>query len=63
VQRKILTPNDFYNLADVEDRLMAFQDRYNFTARPFRWNYTRHDLDALLKRLAAHDDSPLPAAA
>ncbi len=51
VQRKVVTPNDFHDLADVEDRLMAFQDRYNFTARPFNWRYTRHDLDDLLKRL------------
>jgi transposase len=55
VQRKVLTPNDFYDLADVEDRLMAFQDRYNFTARPFNWAYTRQDLDDLLKRLSAHE--------
>ena len=54
VQRKVVTPNDFYDLADVEDRLMAFQSRYNFTARPFRWSYTRHDLNDLLKRTAAH---------
>ena len=27
VQRKVLTPNDFYDLADVEDRLMAFQTK------------------------------------
>jgi transposase len=55
VQRKVLTPNDFYDLADVEARLTAFQDRYNFTARPFNWTYTRHDLDDLLKRIAAHE--------
>ena len=34
VQRKVVTPNDFYDLADVENRLEAFQDRYNFAARP-----------------------------
>jgi DNA helicase-2/ATP-dependent DNA helicase PcrA len=28
VQRKVLTPNDFRSLAEVEDRLLAFQDRY-----------------------------------
>jgi transposase len=55
VQRKVVTPNDFYNLADVEDRLLAFQDRYNFTAQPFNWTYTRHDLDNLLKRISAHE--------
>jgi hypothetical protein len=55
VQRKVLTPNDFHDHADAEARLMAFQDRYNFTARPFNWTYTRHDLDDLLKRIAAHE--------
>ena len=63
VQRKVLTPNDFYDLTDVTDRLMAFQDRYNFTARPFNWRYTRQDLDDLLKRLAAHDARAVPTAA
>jgi hypothetical protein len=55
VQRKVVTPNDFYDLADVEDRLLAFQDRYNFTAQLFNWTYTRHDLDDLLKRISAHE--------
>jgi hypothetical protein len=55
VQRKVVTPNDFHDLTDVEDRLIAFQNRYNFTARPFTWQYTRHDLHDLLKRTAAHD--------
>jgi hypothetical protein len=55
VQRKVVTPNDFYDLNDVEARLEAFQDLYNFAARPFNWRYTRTDLDATLKRLAAHE--------
>jgi len=55
VQRKVLTPNDFYNLTDIENRLAAFEDRYNFTTRPFRWRYTKTDLDDLLKRLATHE--------
>jgi hypothetical protein len=63
VQRKVVTPNDFYDLADVEDRLMAFQDHYNFAARPFNWKYTKKDLDALLERLDAHHAGPPPAAA
>jgi transposase len=61
VQRKVVTPNDFYDLADVEDRLTAFQDHYNLGARPFNWRYTKKDLDELLKRLAIHP--PLPTAA
>ena len=55
VQRKVVTPNDFYDLADVQNRLEAFQDRYNFAARPFNWRYTRADLDTTLKRIAAHE--------
>jgi transposase len=63
VQRKVVTPNDFYDLTDVEARLEAFQAHYNFSARPFNWRYTKHDLDQLLKRLAAHGAEPLPIAA
>jgi transposase len=63
VQRKVVTPNDFYDLADVQARLEAFQDRYNFAARPFNWRYTKKDLNDLLDRLAAHDAGPLPTAA
>jgi hypothetical protein len=29
VQRKVVSPNDFTNLAQVGDRLRAFEDRYN----------------------------------
>ena len=35
VQRKVLTPNDCTNLAEVEARLLAFQHRYEQTAAPF----------------------------
>jgi hypothetical protein len=63
VQRKVVTPNDFYDLDDVEARLEAFQERYNFAARPFNWKYTTKDLDDLLDRLATHNAAPLPAAA
>jgi transposase len=55
VQRKVVTPNDFYDLNDVEARLEAFQDLYNFAARPFKWRYSRTDLEATLKRIAAHE--------
>ena len=63
VQRKVVTPNDFYDLADVQNRLEAFQDRYNLAAKPFKWKYTTKDLHDLLDRLATHDTAPLPAAA
>ena len=35
----------------VERRLLAFQRRYQQTAVPFGWRFTRADLDRLLHRL------------
>ena len=45
--------NDFRDLAEVEARLLGFQRRYQQTAVPFGWRYTRADLDRLLRRLDA----------
>ncbi|HEY8621746.1 MAG TPA: IS630 family transposase [Dermatophilaceae bacterium] len=55
LQRKAISPNDFRDLDDLAERIMAFQDRYNATAEPFDWTYTRADLNAFLKRLSVHD--------
>ncbi len=55
VQRKVLTPNDFASLAEVEDRLLRFQEHYEQAATPFDWTFTRQDLAALLAKLAAKD--------
>jgi len=57
VQRKVLTPNDFPDLAAVERRLLAFETLYNDTAVPFHWRFTQQDLVA---RLAALPDPPTP---
>jgi len=62
VQRKVLTPNDFASLAEVEDRLLRFQDRYERRAKPFQWTFTRGDLAALLAKLEAAE-AALPKAA
>jgi transposase len=51
VQRKVLTPNDFDDLAAVEERLLAFERHYEEIAQPFEWKFTRTDLDRLLERL------------
>ena len=56
VQRKVLTPNDFTDLADVETRLLGFERRYEQTATPFEWRFTRSDLAKLLERLADKPD-------
>ena len=57
VQRTVLTPNDFPDLAAVETRPLAFELRYNDTAAPFHWRFTRQHLDA---RLAVLKDLPPP---
>jgi len=53
VQRKVLTPNDFLSLAQLEQRLLNFQKHYQQTASPFQWTFTRKDLNALLTKLSA----------
>jgi hypothetical protein len=62
VQRKVLTPNDFQSLAQLEDRLLRFQDHYSATARPFEWKFTRHDLEVLLSKIQAHEQMSAQAA-
>jgi hypothetical protein len=47
----VLTPNDFTDLAEVQQRLLSFQRRYEQTAVPFDWRFTRAELDDLLRRL------------
>jgi len=51
VQRKVLTPNDFSSLAQLKQRLLDFQQRYEQTASLFHWRFTRHDLGKLLTKL------------
>jgi len=65
LQRKVLTPNDLTDLDALAARILAFQDRYNATATPFDWCFTRADLNRLLQRIAAHQPVPelAPAAA
>ena len=65
LQRKVLTPNDFVDLAAVEKRLTDFADLYNDTAVPFDWRFTKADLDARLDALArvGHTNNPVPEAA
>lgn len=52
VQRKVLTPNDFSCLEEVEERLLSFQEYYQRMATPFDWKFTRDDLARLIKKLS-----------
>jgi hypothetical protein len=60
VQRKLLTPNDFASLADLEQQLLRFQQRYEQSARPFEWTFTRRDLTRILQRIDRYEP-PLAA--
>ena len=51
VQRKVLTPNDFSSPSHLEQCLTDFQRRYEQTASPFQWTFTRNHLSALLAKL------------
>jgi hypothetical protein len=62
VQRKALTPNAFTCLAQLEDRLLRFQDYYERMVTPFDWRFTRDDL-ARLTRKFVPEHSPLRLAA
>jgi len=53
LQRKVLTPNDFADCAAVETRLQAFAARQNARAKPFRWQFTRADLERRLQEQEA----------
>jgi DDE superfamily endonuclease len=50
VQRKVLTPNDFPSLHALGERLLNFQDYWHSIAKPFQWNFSRHDLIRLLAK-------------
>jgi hypothetical protein len=64
LQRKLLVPDDFADLDILATQILAFEKRYNASARPFEWKFTRTDLNALLRRLARHDPAtPKPLAA
>lgn len=55
LQRKALTPNHFTSLADLENRIIGFQDEWREHAKPFDWRYTRRDLQNTLDRINAHE--------
>lgn len=51
IQRKVLTPNDFSSLAEVERRLHLYEELSNKHPRPFAWKFDRAKLTAFLLRL------------
>ena len=53
LQRKALTPNDLGTRKQMENRILGFQRRYNQTSSPFKWQFTRSDLEERLRELNA----------
>jgi transposase len=51
LQRKAITPADFTDLDHLAERILGFQARYNDTATPFDWRWTRTDLNRFLRRI------------
>ena len=56
VQRKVLNPNDFSTPTALKRDLMRFQQRYEKSAKPFEWTFTRRDLHGLLAKLGAKSE-------
>ena len=61
IQRKVLTPNDFASLEEVEQRLRLYEELSNREPRPFDWKFDRTALLDFLERLEAKREK-LPAA-
>jgi hypothetical protein len=53
IQRKVLTPNDFASLEEVEQRLRMYEELTNQEPRPFNWKFDRAELQAFLTKLDA----------
>jgi len=62
VQRKAISPNDFADLDDLAQRILAFQDRYNANAEPFDWTTpeptSTHSSNASLTETARRPGEP-----
>lgn len=53
LQRKVLSPNYFESLDELECKILGFQNEYEKIAKPFKWKFTREDLK---KVLAKHEE-------
>lgn len=62
LQRKVLTPNYFHSVDELASTIIAFQKRYEQTAKPFEWKFTKQDLSKIMNKLT-NLSSGLPLAA
>jgi hypothetical protein len=50
----VIKPSDIGDAGALAARLLTFQHRYNTTAQPFDWKFTRAGLNDLMRRIAVH---------
>jgi hypothetical protein len=53
IQRKVLTPNDFDDLATIRLRLALYEELSNQHPTPFQWKFDRTKLTGLLAKIEA----------
>jgi hypothetical protein len=53
IQRKVLTPNDFADLAAIRLRLALYEELSNQSATPFQWKFDRTKLTVVFAKIAA----------
>jgi len=63
VQGKLLTQNDFDDLKALDQALLAFHSYYEEIAKPFRWKFTREDLNRLLSKISDREEAIFKMAA
>ncbi len=51
LQRKLLQPNHFLSLDELEQAILNFITHYNQTAKPLKWSYTVEQLE---RKLGTH---------
>jgi hypothetical protein len=51
VRRRVLTRNGFRCLQALAERLADFERYFERIAKPFEWEFTRTDLNALVARM------------
>lgn len=51
LQRKVLVPNDFFSPVHLEKTIIEFQNQYEEIAKPFKWKFTKEDMNNILVKL------------
>jgi hypothetical protein len=54
IHRKVLTPNDFADLAAIQLRLALYEELSNQSPTPFQWQFDRAKLTMLLAKIETH---------